>query len=214
MQPLIIRDLGQRDYQTIWDAMRTFVDNRDANSTDEIWLLEHDPVFTLGQNGKLEHVLNPGSIPVIRTDRGGQVTYHGPGQLLAYVLLDLKRLQFGVRQLVQSLEQTIIQLLAQWCISAKTKEGAPGVYVNEAKICSLGLRIRHGYSFHGLSLNVNMDLEPFTRINPCGYSQLAMTQIHTLGGPANISDVKPVLTKILATILGHREIEFMPYRNM
>jgi lipoyl(octanoyl) transferase len=210
MQPLIIRDLGQKDYQTTWDAMRAFVSTRDIHSADEIWLLEHEPIFTLGQNGKLEHVLNPGKIPVIRTDRGGQVTYHGPGQLLAYVLLDLNRLQLGVRQLVQNLEQAIIQLLDQLGIPAKTKEGAPGVYVNEAKICSIGLRIRQGYSFHGLSLNVNMDLEPFTRINPCGYTQLAMTQIHTLGGPNNIAEVKPQLIKILAPILGYTEIKFLP----
>lgn len=164
-------------YQPIFEKMREFTMQRTQFTPDSLWLLEHEPVFTQGQAGKAEHILAPGDIPVVQSDRGGQVTYHGPGQLMIYTLCDLKRLNVGIKQFVNKLQQTIIDLLAEYDIQGSTKCEAPGVYVNEAKICSLGLRVRRGYTYHGLSLNVCMDLEPFTRINPCGFKQLNMTQI-------------------------------------
>lgn len=164
-------------YQPIFEKMREFTVGRTQHTPDSLWLLEHEPVFTQGQAGKAEHVLAPGDIPVVQSDRGGQVTYHGPGQLMIYTLCDLKRLNMGIKQFVNNLQQTIIDLLAEYDIQGSTKCEAPGVYVNEAKICSLGLRVKRGYTYHGLSLNVCMDLEPFTRINPCGFKQLNMTQI-------------------------------------
>lgn len=166
--PLGFRELGQVDYQPTWHAMQRFTDTRDMETPDEIWLLEHSPVFTQGQAGKAEHVLFPGDIPVVQVDRGGQVTYHGPGQLVAYLLLDVRRSGIGVRELVSRIERSLIDLLASYGVSANAKPDAPGVYVNGAKIASLGLRIRNGRSFHGLALNVDMDLQPFQRINPCG----------------------------------------------
>jgi lipoyl(octanoyl) transferase len=198
LNKMVVQPLVQRDYLTAWQAMRDFTDARTPLTADEIWFIEHPPVFTLGQNGKLEHVLNPGDIPVIPVDRGGQVTYHGPGQLMVYVLLDIRRLGMGVRDLVSALEQTIIDLLASYGISAQAKREAPGVYVQDAKICSIGLRIRRGCSYHGLALNVAMDLEPFARINPCGFKNLAMTQISALGGPSSLSQVADDLMPILA----------------
>ena len=174
---IIIRNLGKQDYQKVWQQMQSFVAARTAETLDEFWLLQHPPVFTQGQAGKVEHVLNPGNIPVIQTDRGGQVTYHGPGQLVVYVLLDLQRLQIGTRQLVTNLENAVIRLLADYKIIANTRCDAPGVYVDQAKICSIGLRIRKGFSYHGLALNIDMDLEPFSRINPCGYQGLKITQL-------------------------------------
>ena len=175
-----IRWLGQQDYQSCWQAMQAFTNQRDENTVDEIWLLEHDPVFTQGQNGKAEHILAPGNIPIVKTDRGGQVTYHGPGQLMVYTLIDLKRKQLNVRQLVSLLEQSVIDFLAAHGISALAKCDAPGVYVDGKKICSIGLRIRRGCSYHGIAFNINMDLAPFKRINPCGFADLSMTQLHTL----------------------------------
>lgn len=175
--PVIIRNLGQQDYQTVWQQMQNFVAARTAETPDEIWLLQHPPVFTQGQAGKAEHVLNPGNIPIIQTDRGGQVTYHGPGQLVIYVLFDLQRLQIGTRQLVTNLENAVIRLLADYKITAIARCDAPGVYVDNAKICSIGLRIRKGFSYHGLAFNIDMDLEPFSRINPCGYQGLKITQL-------------------------------------
>lgn len=172
-----IRFLGLQPYQEVWQAMRTFTDSRDENTPDEIWFLQHHPVFTQGQNGKAEHILNPGDIPVIQVDRGGQITYHGPGQLVVYPLINLKRKKLNIRQIVTLLEQATINILAENNILAQAKKEAPGVYVNERKICSIGLRIRRGFSFHGLALNIKMDLEPFLRINPCGYSGLQMTQM-------------------------------------
>ncbi|WP_104182386.1 lipoyl(octanoyl) transferase LipB, partial [Arthrobacter sp. B0490] len=169
--------------------MQHFTNTRDADSGDEIWLLQHPPVFTQGQAGKAEHLLFPGEIPVVQVDRGGQVTYHGPGQLVGYLLLDVRRLGIGVRELVNRIEQSLIDLLAGYGIEAAAKADAPGVYVNGAKIASLGLRIRNGRSFHGLALNVDMDLEPFRRINPCGYAGLPMTQLRDLIGPIDISEV-------------------------
>ena len=173
--------------------MRAFTDARDADTPDELWMLQHDPVFTLGQAGRMEHVLAPGGIPVIAVERGGQVTYHGPGQIVGYPLLDLRRLGIGIRELVNRIEQAMIDTLATWNIEAARREGAPGVYVAGAKIGALGLRVRRGCTFHGLAFNVAMDLEPFRRINPCGYAGLAVTQVCDLGGPGSIDVVETTL---------------------
>lgn len=171
------RYLGLQPYETIWQQMRDFTDRREAGTEDELWLVQHSPVFTQGQAGRAEHLLNPGDIPVVQTDRGGQVTYHGPGQIVAYPLLDLRRLKLGVRDLVSLLENSVIEFLSRWNLSAVARPDAPGVYVDGRKIASLGLRVRRGCSFHGVSLNVQMDLAPFLRINPCGYNGLQMTQL-------------------------------------
>lgn len=180
-EPLRFRRLGRRDYESVFNAMRAFTESRDATTPDELWWVEHPPVFTLGVAGKMEHLLAPGAIPVIRSDRGGQVTYHGPGQLVVYCLLDVRRLGLSVRALVTTLERAVIELLAGHGLAAHARSHAPGVYVEDAKIASLGLRIRQGRSYHGLSLNVDLDLEPFTRINPCGYPGLRVTQLRDLG---------------------------------
>jgi len=180
-----VRHLGEVDYDETWQKMRDFTDNRQKDTPDELWFLQHPAVYTLGKNGKPEHVLNSAEIPVINSDRGGQVTYHGPGQIVVYTLLDLNRLNIGVRALVTGLEQVIIDLLSDYGIAANARRDAPGVYVNDAKIAALGLRVRKGCSFHGLALNVAMDLEPFSRINPCGYEGLEVTQIKKF-----ISDIK------------------------
>lgn len=172
--------LGVQPYRKVWRWMQDFTRERGQGDSDEIWLLQHEPVFTLGQAGKPEHVLNPGSIPLVSSDRGGQVTYHGPGQLVAYVLLDLRRRRLGPRNLVDLIENSITAVLASYGIEAAGRPGAPGVYVGDAKIAALGLRIRNGCSYHGLSFNVDMDLEPFSRINPCGYSGLAVTRLRDL----------------------------------
>ncbi len=183
-----VRTLGRQPYEPVWRAMQRFTDARDENTVDELWLVEHDPVFTLGQAGKPEHVLAPGDIPVIHVDRGGQVTYHGPGQIVAYPLLDLRRLKLGVRQYVDRIEQAVIDTLADWRITAARREGAPGVYVDDRKIAALGIRVRRGCSFHGLAFNVDMDLEPFGRINPCGYAGLQVTSmVELLGRQADFS---------------------------
>ena len=192
---LKIRHLGRQPYEATWRAMSAFTDNRNAETPDELWLLEHDPVFTLGQAGKMEHVLAPGDIPVIPVDRGGQVTYHGPGQIVAYPLIDLRRVGVGVRELVRRIEQSLIDTMAHWNIAAVRHEGAPGVYVGVAKVAALGLRVRRGCSFHGLAFNVAMDLEPFQRINPCGYKGLAVTQLLDLGGPSQLAEVEDVLVQ-------------------
>lgn len=165
----LLRMLGAQPYVPVWHAMQRFTDVRDATAVDELWVVEHEPVFTLGQAGKLEHVLAPGEIPVVHVDRGGQVTYHGPGQLVVYPLLDLSRLGLGVRDYVYGIEQAVINTLAQWNILGERREHAPGVYVGDAKIAALGIRVRRGCSFHGVAFNVAMDLEPFHRIHPCGY---------------------------------------------
>lgn len=175
--PLNVRRLGQVEYLPTLEAMRKLTAERDSASTDEIWLLEHPPVFTQGQAGKAEHVLAAGDIPVVQVERGGQVTYHGPGQLVAYLMLDIRRLDIGVRDLVTAMERALVSLLAGYGVDAAPRSDAPGVYVGAAKIASLGLRIRRGCSFHGLALNVDMDMQPFQRINPCGYAGLAMTQL-------------------------------------
>jgi lipoyl(octanoyl) transferase len=179
-QPLTFEDLGTVDYESTWSAMNAFTLGRDENQEDECWFLQHNPVFTLGQAGKPEHILNPHQIPVVNTDRGGQVTYHGPGQLVAYLLVDIKRRKIGIRQLVDLIENSIIELLDGYGIVAVTRKGAPGVYVDEKKIAALGLRIKQGCSYHGLSLNVDMDLEPFSYINPCGYPGMSVTQLREL----------------------------------
>ena len=180
-EPLQLRRLGCRAYEPVFDAMRAFTEARNADTLDELWQVEHPPVFTQGLAGKAEHLLAPGDIPVIRVDRGGQVTYHGPGQVVVYCLLDVRRLGLSVRGLVTALEQAVIELLAAHGIAAQARPDAPGVYVDSAKVASLGLHIRQGRSYHGLSLNVDMDLEPFTRINPCGYPGLRVTQLRDLG---------------------------------
>ena len=199
------RELGRVAYEPTWHAMQRFTDGRDAQTMDEVWLLEHPPVFTQGQAGKAEHVLFPGDIPVVQVDRGGQVTYHGPGQLVGYLLLDVRRSGLGVRDLVSRIEQCLIDLLASYDVQANARSDAPGVYVDGAKIASLGLRIRHGCSFHGLALNVDMDLQPFSRINPCGHAGLPMTQLCDLVGPASIEEVQARLRRQLIESLGYAD---------
>lgn len=205
---LLVRQLGQRDWQPISDAMHHFTDQRDNNTADEIWLVEHHPVFTQGQAGKAEHLLMPGDIPVVQSDRGGQVTYHGPGQQVMYVLIDVKRRKMGVRELVTALEETVIATLADYDISARARPDAPGVYVDDDKICSLGLRIRKGCSFHGLALNVAMDLAPFLRINPCGYAGMQMTQLSQLKPGVTPADVRPRLVQHFARLTGFTQLEW------
>lgn len=202
-EPLLLRRLGRCEYRPVFDAMRAFTDGRDATTPDELWWVEHPPVFTQGLAGKPEHLLAPGDIPVVRADRGGQVTYHGPGQLVVYCLLDVRRIGLGARALVTILEQSVIELLAAHGIVAHARPDAPGVYVEDAKLASLGLRIRQGRSYHGLSLNVNMDLEPFTRINPCGYPGLRVTQLRDLGVDLTPETAAEVLLPRLGRKLGY-----------
>ena len=173
--------LGRQDYVPLWHRMQQFTDERDATTPDEIWFCEHPPVFTLGLNASKEHLLAPGDIPVVQIDRGGQVTFHGPGQLMVYPLIDIKRANIGVRKLVTALEQSVVDLAADYGVEAAARADAPGVYVAGDKLASVGLRIRRGCSFHGMALNVDVDLEPFTRINPCGYAELEMTDLQRLG---------------------------------
>lgn len=201
---LEVINLGRQDYLSCWQAMTDFTNQRTPETVDQLWLVEHPPVFTQGQAGKAEHLLFPGDIPVVQSDRGGQVTYHGPGQLVAYPLLDLRRLKIGVRELVTSIEQTIVATLAHYGIDSAAKPDAPGVYVNGDKIASLGLRVRRGCSFHGLALNVDMDLAPFLRINPCGYQGLAMAQMRDLiSEPPSLSQVQDQLVTEFARKLGY-----------
>ncbi|MGY3892563.1 lipoyl(octanoyl) transferase LipB [Aeromonas enterica] len=212
---LLVRHLGRRPYQPVWDAMKAFTDSRTPDTPDEFWVVEHDPVYTQGQAGKAEHLLAPGDIPVVQSDRGGQVTYHGPGQLVLYVLVDVRRSKLTVRELVTCLETAIINTLAKSGIEAYAKPDAPGVYVKnqlgaslqtEAKLASLGLRIRKGCSFHGLALNINMDMAPFLRINPCGYAGMAMTQTSALGGPQSVAEAQAILVAELASLIGYHTI--------
>ena len=202
LREAVLRDLGRQPYEPVWRAMQRFTDARDDATSDEVWVVEHDPVFTLGQAGKPEHVLMPGEIPVLHVDRGGQVTYHGPGQIVVYPLLDLKRLKIGVRDYVHRIEQAIIDTLAEWNIVAARRDGAPGVYVGDAKVAALGIRVRRGCTFHGLAFNIAMDLAPFHRINPCGYAGLQVTSMLDLGGPSSLEAVKPVLLDNLANQFG------------
>jgi lipoyl(octanoyl) transferase len=196
-----IKSLGRRDYAPVFAQMQTFTSTRQAFTPDEIWIVEHNPVFTLGRNGKMEHVLNPGSIPLINTDRGGQVTYHGPGQLVLYILLDIRRSKLGVRKLVTILENSVIKLLANYGVKARSDRHAPGVYVDGKKIAALGLRVSKGRTYHGLSLNVNMDLEPFSRINPCGYADLEVIQCHDLGIRDDLESIGYELSGILLELI-------------
>lgn len=198
--PILVKNLGRSDYRQTWQAMQDFTNTRDRHTADELWITEHSAVFTQGLNGRAEHLLAPGDIPVVQIDRGGQVTYHGPGQLVLYCLLDITRLGLGVKGLVALIEESVIDLLQDYHITAQGRPGAPGVYVGEAKIAALGLRIRKGCCYHGLSLNVDMDLEPFTRINPCGYQGLAVTQLLDF----DISDsVEAVGHKLASILMGH-----------
>jgi lipoyl(octanoyl) transferase len=192
-----VRWLGRAAYEPTWRAMQEYAQRRDGASEDEIWLLEHEPVFTLGMNAERTHLLCPGQIPVIQTDRGGQVTYHGPGQLIVYALIDVRRAGLGVRDLLCALESSVIEYASRFAIHAESRAEAPGVYVAGAKLASVGLRIRRGGSYHGLALNVAMDLAPFGRINPCGYAGLAMTQLAALGGPAEVRSVADELAPLL-----------------
>jgi lipoyl(octanoyl) transferase len=198
--------LGRRGYEPVWRAMQSFTDTRDDDTVDELWLVEHPPVFTQGQAGKAEHVLAPGDIPVIPVDRGGQVTYHGPGQIVAYPLVDLKRLGVGVKEFVHRIEETIIRVLARYGVQGERVEGAPGIYVDGAKIASLGLRVRRGCSFHGLAFNVDMDLEPFSRINPCGFAGLEVIRLSDLA-EVEFRAVEDHLVRELAEQLGYDSIE-------
>ncbi len=200
--PLHIRHLGLCDYTQTWEAMREYTDTRDENSPDEIWLLQHPPVFTQGQNGKAEHILDAGDIPIIQVDRGGQVTYHGPGQWVAYVLIDLKRRKIGIRQLVTAIEQAIIATLADWGVKAHNRSDAPGVYVDGAKIASLGLRVRKSRSYHGLAFNIDMDMEPFSRINPCGLLGIRMVQLRDFVDSIQLDSVAEKLIMHLEQQLG------------
>jgi lipoyl(octanoyl) transferase len=193
MTQLVIRELGRQDYEPVWRAMQEFTNTRDENSADEIWFCEHEPVFTLGLNTKPEHLLAPGEIPVIQIDRGGQVTYHGPGQLMIYPLIDLRRAGLGVRDLVTALEQSVVDLAADHEIDAASRCDAPGVYVDGVKLASVGLRIRRGSSFHGMALNVDMDLEPFSRINPCGFRDLQLTDLARLGVDSDLAAIRDAL---------------------
>ena len=198
---VIVRQLGRQPYEPIFEAMKRFTDERDQNTQDEIWLVEHDAVFTQGQAGKAEHILMPGDIPVVQVDRGGQVTYHGPGQQVIYLMLNIKRRKLGVRHLVTAMEESVVGLLEKYGVTAYPKPDAPGVYVDEKKVCSLGLRIRNGCSFHGLALNVNMDLSPFQRINPCGYAGMEMIDTARLNGPTTLETAGNELTHLLLEAL-------------
>ena len=200
--PIAVHDWGRCDYETVWAAMRRFTDTRDANTTDELWRVEHPAVFTLGQAGRREHVLDRGDIPLVQTDRGGQVTYHGPGQIILYPLLDLRRRGLGARALVTRLEQTVVEWLAGLGITATPRADAPGVYVDDAKIAALGLRVRRGCSYHGLAVNIAMDLSPFRRINPCGHAGMAVTDLASLGIDCSPAMAGEALTDRLLTRLG------------
>lgn len=208
--PIEVYRLGIWDYTTIWEAMRRFTDERNAHTPDQIWLVEHTPVFTQGRAGKPEHLLKPSDIPLVQSDRGGQVTYHGPGQLIMYPLIDVKRRRIGVRAMVDALENAVINVLAEHDIQAQSRPDAPGVYIDDAKIASLGLRIRRGCSFHGIAFNVDMDLTPFDYINPCGYAGLAMTQLRDLlADRPDMSREADRLLGALAAELGNPELQDM-----
>lgn len=207
---LLVRNLGMVDYEKAWHAMQSFTDSRDAATPDELWLLQHPRIFTLGQAGKPEHVLAAGDIPVLKVDRGGQVTYHGPGQIVAYPLLDIRRLGMGVRDLVVNIEEAVIRVLGTFGVEASRAAGAPGVYIDGVKIAALGLRVRKGRSFHGLAFNINMDLEPYQRINPCGFEGLKVTQLADFID-VELPQVQALLIAELAAVLGyegrHRQVE-------
>lgn len=201
---LLVRRLGVQPYVDTWRAMQSFTNQRQPEQLDELWLVQHPPVFTQGQAGKAEHLLNPGDIPVVQTDRGGQITFHGPGQIVAYPLLNLRRLGLGVRDLVSHLENSVIETLSEWGLAAEARLDAPGVYVQGRKIASLGLRVRRGCSFHGVSLNARMDLSPFQRINPCGYNGLEMTQLADLTdlGTTTLEQLEQQFAQVISDTLG------------
>ncbi|GEA51186.1 octanoyltransferase [Vibrio inusitatus NBRC 102082] len=203
---LEIHHLGRQDYQPIWQRMHRFTDERDDNTVDQVWIVEHNPVFTQGQAGKEEHLLNTGDIPVVKSDRGGQVTYHGPGQMVVYFLLNLRRRGLGVRELVTHIENTVVQTLAKLGIESAARPDAPGVYVDGKKICSLGLRIRKGCSFHGLALNIDMDLSPFLRINPCGYAGMEMVQVADFTTEGQRANIQGILVKELSALLDYTDV--------
>jgi lipoyl(octanoyl) transferase len=204
MKPtLIIKHLSLQPYEQVWQAMQNFTDHRSADTPDELWNVEHPPVFTLGLAGKTEHILNPHHIPIVKTDRGGQVTYHGPGQIVIYLLIDLKRREQGIRNLVCDIEKSIIKFLAEYNIEAQRKNDAPGVYVQDKKIASIGLRVRRGCTYHGLSFNFDMDLTPFSYINPCGYPDLKMTQFSELVSRYQRKDIESGLVHSLERQLGY-----------
>ncbi|WP_136680392.1 lipoyl(octanoyl) transferase LipB [Neptunomonas sp. XY-337] len=200
---VIIRQLGVEPYEPTWQKMQHFTDQRDESTPDEIWLLEHEPVFTQGQAGKAEHLLNPGDIPVVQVDRGGQVTYHGPGQLVVYLLLNLRRHKFGVRDAVTMMEEAVVETLRSFGIESYAKPDAPGVYVDEQKIASLGLRVRKGCTFHGLALNIDMDMEPFLRINPCGYAGMQMAQLGALVPGVDPQEVRRRMIDYFVSRIGY-----------
>ena len=204
MSQLLIRELGRQVYEPVWHAMQDFSNERSDSTPDEIWFTEHESVFTLGLNSKPEHLLAPGDIPVIQIDRGGQVTYHGPGQLMIYPLIDLKRASLGVRDLVTALEQSVIDLVAEHGIAAASRKDAPGVYVEGKKIASVGLRVRRGASYHGMALNIDVDLEPFSRINPCGFSDLEVTDLRALGVGAEPAEIQ---LRVQAHLLKHLRMD-------
>ncbi len=197
----IVRHLGRVDYEPTWRAMQAFTAARQADSADEIWLLEHPPLYTQGQAGKPEHLIAATAIPVVQIDRGGQITYHGPGQVVAYVLVDLRRRGYGIRELVTRMEQAVIDLLAEQGVAATRLAGAPGIYVDGAKIAALGLRVKHGCSYHGLALNVDMDMSPFAAINPCGYAGMAVTQCRDLGVELCVADAEQALARRLLSAI-------------
>ena len=193
-----VRSKGLQDYLITWEEMKSFTENRDSDTLDELWTLEHNSVFTQGISGKSKHLLKETQIPIIQSDRGGQITYHAPGQLIIYCLIDIKRLGIGIKKMVSMIEQSLIELLSSYDITAHTLKGAPGVYVNDSKIAALGLKVKHGRTYHGLSLNIDMDLSPYTLINPCGYSDLEVTQMRNLtNNILNISDIKHELSEHL-----------------
>lgn len=208
--PLILRHLGRQPYAPIWQRMQEFTANRCPTTPDEIWLLEHDPVFTLGREGNPAHLLQAGEIPLVRVDRGGQITYHGPGQLVVYLLLDLRRRKLAVRRLVEQLEQSLCALLAGYGIVGHLVPSAPGVYVDGAKIASLGLRVSQGCTSHGLALNIDMDLQPFGQINPCGHQGLGVTRLKDLAGPSTSIEVGQILSTLLVTHLGYQQVTTAP----
>lgn len=206
---LIIRELGIRSYETVWHSMQDFTNNRTEQTQDEVWLLQHYSVFTQGTAGKAEHLLMPGDIPVVQSDRGGQVTYHGPGQLIGYLMIDVKRHHLGPRTLVTAIENSLIDLLTSYGIESYAKADAPGVYVDDAKIASLGLRIRRNASFHGFALNAQMDLEPFSRINPCGYAGMQMTQLSDFIGDVDFDDlIKRVIAQFVSK-LAYNQVNYL-----
>jgi lipoyl(octanoyl) transferase len=200
---LVVKNLGEKPYVKTWQAMKSFTGSRDEFAADEVWFVQHPPVYTLGQAGKVEHLLTPGVIPVVHSDRGGQVTYHGPGQLVCYLLLDVRRLQLGVRDLVTAIEQSIVHLINSYGVAAESMPEAPGVYVDGKKLAALGLRIRKGCSYHGLSLNVDMDLGPFLNINPCGFKGLEVVDMKRLGIDRPMTEIMEKLTGILIRQIGY-----------